>query len=332
MIPTLKKNFEVKQQTLLENIKKNPELLREAINDDQLENLSTSLKALDRMLSDPAFNLLKGFRSGIQQASDEMLELLNQGPVRSWVSQILPDSFTTLGRIAAFQTGIGNTLRQLPKIANVVRTSLDSGRGDGSWDPDAALSSMLDVAKQQKVRKIILNSLRPPGLLGWLKIKGIPYINDEAAANQILKLSFTQMKTLSDVVTNSANELPPKKADEKTLDQIKNVAVAEPEDVQAAADVVLGSKPQDAQDVPKSKSHILPDDPAKKVDVPSFPKSPPITLDQSKGMARTETFRKDIIDSLNAGRKVPYADKMTNKVADAVTDMMLKKYGKFFSQ
>lgn len=195
MLPSLKSMYSSKLQSILEEIKKNPQIIREVIDQRMIDEMDKSLKKLAGVLKTPELASLDSFHLGLQKAHNELSNILAFGDLRSWAHSFIPKGFTAIGRVASFTTGLTKLLKQLPKIIDIVKGSMDSERR-AAWNPNEPLDRLLDSDTSTKLLKIIVKAMEPPDELlsfTW----GLPYVNDKEAAAEILGLSYNQLAAFS---------------------------------------------------------------------------------------------------------------------------------------
>lgn len=213
MIPSLKSMYELNLQKRIDEIKANPELLKEAVDQRMIDEMERSLGKLSKILSAPELASLDSFHLGLQKAHEELTNVLAAGPITTWVHERLPKGLTAIGRLAAFTTGITKLMKQLPQIVNIVKGRMGAER-QVEWDENAPLHQALDSDSTNKLLSILEKAMAPSS--GFLSFsQGLPYVKESDVANEILGLSFNQLRAFSGAskaveppaVTSQAKEL-----------------------------------------------------------------------------------------------------------------------------
>lgn len=204
MLPSLKSTYESEIQKKLEECRKNPELIREAIDQRTIDGMEKSLNALNSILKAPELQSLSSFQLGLQKAHADLADILGYGDIRKWAHSLLPKGFTAMGRIAAFTSGLQRLFKQLPTIINIVKGSMGDGR---EWDENVPMDKLLDSDATTRAIKIIKQSMTPPNGLTFLST-GLPYVKDEEAAAEVLGLTYRQLLSFNETSQQAKVAIP----------------------------------------------------------------------------------------------------------------------------
>lgn len=209
MIPTLKKTHRVALQRKLQEFRENPEALNEAINQKQIDEMQKALKTLTTLFKAPEFKNLESFRLGLQKAQGKLNDILGSNQLMQWLKQGLIGS--ELDNVAKFTKGVTTLLRQLPQITDFVKNEVSID--DEKWNPDISISQMLSDmsgvmpgqvehgAQVDKLRKLILKAMKPAGFMAG----DLPYVSSEEAADELMALTYNQIKKLGEMASRSKN-------------------------------------------------------------------------------------------------------------------------------
>lgn len=232
MLPTLKATYDTHRGQILEVIIADPQLLAEALDEKRLDEIGRALAKLKQLLDKPEFKELSTLRFGLQKAHRELRSMLSHGSLRKFAHARLPQTLTSLGKLNSFTVGMIRTLRQMPRIVEIVRGGMDTGvtdknmgRTQEKWDPDKPLAHMLDAASHDSIETLLKKAMTPRvGRLEfvWSETSGLPYVDNDEAIAEILSLSFNQLLALEKTARNTPEEPQPAAAPteepEATLD------------------------------------------------------------------------------------------------------------------
>lgn len=248
-MPTLKKRYGKTQRIRLAEIKLNHSLLLEQIDDKKLKEVVQNLEKIGIVLQDPVFAPLSEFQVGLKRANKHILQMTAQ-PIASWAKEQLPEMFTQLGKVSAFQMGITRVLKMMPNIAHLVKNSMkgipDTGDDPKGWNPkeNQQLHALLPEEDQERLRTTMRQALKMPGFLGWLGIRSIPFINRERAANELLQLTPQHIEKLATAV--AALDTTPPPVNKETSSEVADIAQAgSPKLADREADQVIQTAPKD---------------------------------------------------------------------------------------
>lgn len=191
---TLKEAHQKKLITMAEQLNDNPDILREAIDQKQIDDMQRAVEKLTRLFSAPEFDELQSMRTGLSKAYENLTDLLAANRMTRWMK---------LGKelkdVGTFTTGVMAFLRQLPQIAMMITNSVNS---KGNVDRDEPIAHILsgDDGTLSKLSSIIVKSLRPASFFGQ---KQLPYVNMEEIAFEVLGLSLNQIDKLKELSTQS---------------------------------------------------------------------------------------------------------------------------------
>lgn len=229
LIPTLSETYNKNKQELLESVAKNPELLREVLDQGMIDEMESALTKIAKLLSAGELEKLGTMRFGLQKAHDELSRVLDYGPIKQWASTLLPKGFTALGRLSIFTNGIARLFKQLPKIVGIVKGSMSDARR-AMWDENKPLDDMIDDKTKKRLRSIILKAMTPTQSFNFLGSKGLPYINDDEAVSELLSLSFNELSKLAELATTVSDITPKSTAAQSNIAQdIKAIVTKEPQ-------------------------------------------------------------------------------------------------------
>lgn len=233
MIPSLKETYQDHLRQRLEELKKNPHLLKEEIDKETLTKMEKALQKLDNLFKMPEFKGLDSFHLGLRKGYQDLKKILGYGDIMSWAHHLIPKGLTAIGRLNKFESGVIRVLQKLPKIIEIVKGGESDWR-KGEWDPNKPIEALVSDETQAELKKIILNAMqRGEGTVFGDKL---PYIDNDEAASELLMLSFNQMMKLSQAVSRSP-----------VLDQ------AQAEAPQIARDAAAGSESGEVATDPEAK-------------------------------------------------------------------------------
>lgn len=191
MILTLKEKHDRKLKKTIVEFKQNPELLKEAFDMQQLNEMASAIQKLIEVFSQPEFSGLESFRLGLQKAATSLKKLLT-------ASAITRALFINkeLKTISSFTMGIGKLLQQLPQIITIVRSASVNMQ---DWNPDVPLNEILVAAAGEgtltkgnslkELKSLFLKAMKP-GVFGF---GSLPYINDREAVDELVALSYNDI-------------------------------------------------------------------------------------------------------------------------------------------
>lgn len=191
---TLKETHQKKLAILTEQLNDNPDILREAIDQKQIDDIQRAVEKLTRLFSAPEFEELQSMRTGLSRAYENLTDLLAANRMTRWMK---------LGKelkdVGTFTTGVMAFLRQLPQIAMMITNSVNAGGNVNRDEPIAHILSG-DQGTLGKLSSIIVKSLRPASFFGQ---KQLPYVDMEQIAFEVLGLSLNQIDKLKELSTQS---------------------------------------------------------------------------------------------------------------------------------